>query len=211
MNAREEHRLLRFWKQWLGCSPGSSDTRGRVHADLVAHERREGLHHVYSRRKRNKALPGIGGVSVAVRDGHATHASYRRRCSGCLQRTIHTEQGERIQYYHRNVTLPLLTGAELRLRLDLEPQRRGEDEVATARRFGPVLVRRAAGCAPLAVVSTAPGVFSRPAPAHKAYANLPDRLRRARTIYFAHLQPRMRNRWEPAPDEPAPDVDSPAR
>jgi hypothetical protein len=53
----------------------------------------------------------------------------------------------------------------------------------------------AAGCAHLAAVSTSPRVFSRPAPAHKAYANLPDRLRCAQTNYFAHLQPRMRNRW----------------
>ena len=56
---------------------------------------------------------------------------------------------------------------------------------------------RAAGCAPLAVRPTSPGVFSRPAPASNADANLPDRLRRARTNYFAHLQPRMRNRWPP--------------
>jgi hypothetical protein len=135
LNALEEHRLSRFWKRWLGCSPGSSDTLGRVHAGLAAHELREGLHHVYSRLKRNKALPGIGGLSVAVLDGHETHASYRRRCSGCLARTIHTEQGERIQYYHRNVTLLLLTGSELRILLDLEPQHPGEDEVATARRL----------------------------------------------------------------------------
>ena len=57
-----------------------------------------------------------------------------------------------------------------------------------------MFVRRAAGCAHLAVVSTSPGVLSRPVPADKAYANLPDRLRRARTIYFSYLQPRMRNR-----------------
>jgi len=135
LNALEEHRLSRFWKQWLGRSPGSSDTLGRVHAGLAAHDLREGLHHVYSRLKRNKALPGIGGLSVAVLDGHETHASYRRRCSGCLQRTIHTEQGERIQSYHRNVTLQLLTGSELRILLDLESQRPGEDEVATAMRL----------------------------------------------------------------------------
>ncbi len=135
LHALEEHRLARFWKRWLGRSPGSSDTLGRVHAGLAAQELREGLHHVYSRLKRNKALPGIGGLSVAVLDGHETHASYRRRCSGCLQRTIHTEQGERIQYYHRNVTLQLLTGSELRILLDLEPQRPGEDEVTTARRL----------------------------------------------------------------------------
>ena len=135
LNALEEHRLSRFWKRWLGCSPGSSDTLGRVHAGLVAQELREGLHHVYSRLKRNKALPGIGGLSVAVLDGHETHASYRRRCSGCLERTIHAEPGDKIQYYHRNVTLQLLTGSELRILLDLEPQRPGEDEVATARRL----------------------------------------------------------------------------
>ncbi|MGA8578760.1 MAG: hypothetical protein WB579_08770 [Bryobacteraceae bacterium] len=135
LNALEEHRLSRFWKQWLGCSHGSGDNLGRMHAGLVAHELREGLHPVYSRLKRNKALPDIGGLGVAVLAGHETHASYRRRCSGCLQRTIHTEQGERIQYYHRNVTLQLLTGSELRLLLDLEPQRPGEDEVATARRL----------------------------------------------------------------------------
>ena len=93
------------------------------------------MHHVYSRLKRNQALPDIGGLSVAVLDGHETHASYRRRCSGCLQRTIPSESGERIPYYHRNVTLQLLTGSELRILLDLEPQRPGEDEVATARRL----------------------------------------------------------------------------
>ena len=57
-----------------------------------------------------------------------------------------------------------------------------------------MFVRRAAGCAHPAVVSTSPGVFSRPATAHKAYANLPSSLQRARTNYFAHLQLRMRNR-----------------
>jgi hypothetical protein len=135
LNALEEHRPSRFWKQWLGRSPGSGDTMGRVHAGLAPHDLREGLHHVYSRLKRNKALPGVGGLSVAVLDGQETHASYRRRCSGCLERTIHAEQGDRIQYYHRNVTLQLLTGSELRILLDLESQRPGEDEVATAMRL----------------------------------------------------------------------------
>jgi hypothetical protein len=71
---------------------------------------------------------------VAVLDGHETHASYLRRCSGCLERTVHTSAGERIQYYHRYVTLQLLTG-KLRLLLDLEVQRPGEDEVAAALRL----------------------------------------------------------------------------
>jgi hypothetical protein len=53
---------------------------------------------------------------------------------------VKTEQGERIQYYHRQVTLMLLPGARssgkpLRLLLDCEPMLPGEDEVATAMRL----------------------------------------------------------------------------
>ena len=65
---------------------------------------------------------------------------YRRHCAGCLQRTLHTEHGERVQHYHRQVTLMLLPAAPagrpaLRLLLDQEPQRPGEDEVQTALRL----------------------------------------------------------------------------
>jgi hypothetical protein len=95
---------------------------------------RDMIHSLYTRLKRNKALGGIEGLLVAVLDGHETNASYRRHCEGCLQRKIRTREGERIQYYHRNVTLMLL-GEKLRLLLDVEAQRPGEDEVATARRL----------------------------------------------------------------------------
>jgi hypothetical protein len=67
-------------------------------------------------------------------------------CSGCMQRTVHTEHGDRIQYYHRQVTLQLLTGSDLRLLLDLEPQRPREDEVTTAMR----LLDRVLACYPRA-------------------------------------------------------------
>ena len=135
LNALEEHRRSRFWKQWLGRSPGSADTLGRLHAGLTPHDLRQGLHHLYSRLKRNKALLPIGGLRVAVLDGHETHSSYLRHCSGCLQRTLRTKHGDRIQYYHRNVTLLLLTGSELRVLLDQESQQPGEDEVAAATRL----------------------------------------------------------------------------
>jgi len=135
LNALEEHRRSRFWKQWLGRWAAGADTMGRVYARLAPNDLRKGLHHLYSRLKRNKALPSIDGLDVAVLDGHETHASYRRHCSGCLQRTIHTEHGEATQYYHGNVTLQLLTHTELRILLDLEPQRPGEDEVTTATRL----------------------------------------------------------------------------
>jgi hypothetical protein len=87
---------------------------------------------MYDRLKRGKALqPPEHGLTVAVLDGHESHATFRRCCDGCLQRTIHTSQGERIQYYHRAVSLTLV-GRDACLALDAEPMRPGEDEVAAA-------------------------------------------------------------------------------
>jgi len=82
-----------------------------------------------------------------VLDGHESHASYLRHCSGCLERTVHTEKGDRTQYYHRHVALMLLPGAlrcgqALRLLLDLEPVRAGEDERAAATRLLDRVIRR---------------------------------------------------------------------
>jgi len=48
--------------------------------------------------------------------------------------------GERIQYYHRNVTAMLRAGSRCFI-LDVESQRRGEDEIATALRLYARLVR----------------------------------------------------------------------
>jgi hypothetical protein len=140
INAWEQLGRARFWQRWLGESAFSADTLGRVHALLDADGLRQGIHQVYERLKRNKALPDIHGLGVAVLDGHESHASYLRHCSGCLQRTIHSEEGDRLQFYHRQVTLMLLPGAPpgrqaLRLLLDHEPQRPGEEEVGTALRL----------------------------------------------------------------------------
>src|SRR5258705_9476569 len=139
-NAWEQVGRARFWQRWLGEPAFSADTLGRVHALLDANGLRQGIHDVYQRLKRNKALPDIYGLGVVVLDGHESHASYLRHCSGCLQRTIHTAGGERIQFYHRQVTLLLLPGAPpgreaVRLLLDHEPQRPGEDEIAAALRL----------------------------------------------------------------------------
>jgi hypothetical protein len=130
----------RFWQSWLAEPACSADTLARVHALLDADGLRQGIHQVYERLKRNKALPDLYGLGVVVLDGHENHASYLRHCSGCLERTIHGEKGDRIQFYHRQVTLLLLPGAPpgreaVRLLLDQEPQRPGEDEVQTALRL----------------------------------------------------------------------------
>jgi len=134
LHALETVKKARFWKRWLGREMSSVDTLGRVYAGLKVEGLRKGLHHVYTRLKRNKALPGMRGWDVAVLDGHESHASYRRHCSGCLRRTVHRESGDRVQFYHRQVTL-MLVSEKFHLRLDLEPQRPGEDEVTTALRL----------------------------------------------------------------------------
>src|SRR6266446_10198610 len=87
-NAWEQVGRARFWHGWLGEPTFSADTLGRVHALLDANRLRQGIHDVYQRLKRNKALPDIYGLGVVVLDGHESHASYLRHCSGCLQRTI---------------------------------------------------------------------------------------------------------------------------
>lgn len=133
-------KRAKIWKPWLGQSMCSADSMGRITACMDADTLRQGIHHVYDRLKRNKALPDIQGLAVAVLDGHETSASYLRCCPGCLQRTVHTTAGDRVQFYHRNVTLMLLTEDRpsrppLPQLLDLEPQRPDENEVATAQRL----------------------------------------------------------------------------
>jgi len=140
LHAWEQVGRARFWRSWLQEPACSADTLGRVHALLDPDGLRQGIHDVYQRLKRNKALPDIYGLGVVVLDGHESHASYLRHCPGCLQRTIPGEGGDRIQFYHRQVTLLLLSGAPpgreaLHLFLDQEPQWPGEDELATALRL----------------------------------------------------------------------------
>jgi hypothetical protein len=151
LNALELAADSHFFRRWLGQPVCSADSVGRVTALLEAGGLRSGIHAIYDRLKRNKALPDQGGLGIAVLDGHESHASYRRHCSGCLERTIRSGQTERTQYYHRQVTLMLLPGARpgcipVRFLLDHEPQRGGEDEVAAALR----LLQRVLGSYPRA-------------------------------------------------------------
>jgi hypothetical protein len=140
LNALELAAHSRFFRRWLGQPVCSADSVGRVTALMDAEGLRRSLHHIYDRLKRNKSLPDHRGLAVAVLDGHESHASYRRHCTGCLERTLRSGNTERTQYYHRQVTLMLLPAARpgcdpVRLLLDLEPQRAGEDEVSTALRL----------------------------------------------------------------------------
>lgn len=129
LNALEGSRESRFWQQWLGRTMPSADTVGRVCARMELEDVR-GLHQqFYARIQRMKAWPPLpGGLRAAILDGHESHATYRRCCKGCLRRVVHTAQGDRIQYYHRHVTIELL-GSEAVVLLDAEPIRPGEGEV----------------------------------------------------------------------------------
>jgi hypothetical protein len=151
LNALELTARSSFFLHWLGQSVCSADTIGRVNTLMDAEGLRRGIHHIYDRLKRNKALPDHRGIGVAVLDGHESHTSYLQHCAGCLERTIHTGKTDRTQFYHRQVTLMLLPAARpgcqpIRLLLDQEPQRAGEDEVATALR----LLARVVGAYPRA-------------------------------------------------------------
>lgn len=140
LNALEMSGASPFWKSWLNHPMPSAETMGDVHAKMDAATLREAIHSLYGGLKRNKALPDNHGISLAIVDGHESHTSYLRHCSGCLERTTHSNKEDRIQYYHRQVTLMLVPGATpghqpLRIPLDHEPQLPGEDEVATAMRL----------------------------------------------------------------------------
>jgi len=135
LNALEQSKKGGFWQRWLGRALPSADTLGRVCDSLEPEGLRALQHELYERLKRNKALEPPGdGLMVAVVDAHESHATFRRCCSGCLQRKVRTQDGEKVQYYHRHVTLTLV-GADLRLSLDAEPMHPGEDEVAAAIRL----------------------------------------------------------------------------
>jgi hypothetical protein len=135
LNALEQTRPSRFWRGWLGGPMPSADTVGRVCGRIEVAGVRAVLRQQYGRLKRMKALPpATHGLMVAVVDGHESHATFRRRCPGCLERRVHTAGGDRVQYYHRYVALRLV-GGTLELMLDLEEQGRGEGEVATATRL----------------------------------------------------------------------------
>jgi hypothetical protein len=135
LNALEQSRPSRFWQKWLNHTLPSADTVGRVCALVEPGDLRSLHHHLYSRLKRMKVLePPAHGLIAAVLDGHESHATFRRHCPGCLERVIHTKQGDRIQYYHRHVALQLV-GRDIYLTLDVEPQQPGEDEVAAAIRL----------------------------------------------------------------------------
>lgn len=135
LNALEQSKDSPFCKRWIGHDPPSADTEGRVFALLECDGLRASLNETYTQQKRNKALKAfLQGLIALVIDGHESSASYRHKCSGCLQRVVQTKNGERIQYYHRLVAAVLVC-KDARILLDCEMQMPGEDEIAAAIRL----------------------------------------------------------------------------
>jgi hypothetical protein len=135
LNALEQTGAGRLWPKLLGMKLPSADTIGRASATMQAEPIRDMQHDLYGRLKRIKALPPPEhGLMVAVVDAHETHATRDRCCDGCLERTIHTKDADRTEYYHRLVHLNLV-GRDRCFQLDAEPIRPGEDEVAAAERL----------------------------------------------------------------------------
>ena len=119
LNALEQEKVNPFWRKWLKRPLPSADTMGRGYSRMDLESIRWSLRHVYLRMRRNKAIPRTYGFHALVLDGHESSASYLRCCPGCLQRTVHTQEGDRTQYYHRNVVAMLL-GEPFPILLDVE-------------------------------------------------------------------------------------------
>lgn len=130
LNGLEKTKPFSFWRKWIGGDLCSADSMGRVMALIDSKTLRNGIHQIYTRLKRNKVIlsPWQNLIPLIV-DGHESHATYRRHCKGCLERTLHTEKGDRIQYYHRHVTA-FLALKDFCLFLDAEAQKPGEDGIA---------------------------------------------------------------------------------
>ena len=140
LNALEQDKSNRFWRRWLGRALPSADTIGRMFTRIILASIRSLIHHVYSRLKRNKAIKKTFGFHPLLIDGHEHTSSYLRCCSGCLRRKIHTRDKDRIQYYHRNV-IAMLSDKDFPVFLDVEEQKRGEDEVSCAVRLSKRILR----------------------------------------------------------------------
>ena len=135
LNALEQVEESAFLKEWIGGPLPSADSIGRISDAIDPATVRRGNHDLYARLKRLKAIPALWhGLVPLVLDGHESHATYRQHCEGCLQRRIRTASGEKVQYYHKAVSAMLLA-RDFELFVDTEPQKPGEDEIATALRL----------------------------------------------------------------------------
>lgn len=135
LNSLDMTRESPFWKRVLSGAVPSADSLGRIAEHMHPGEMREILASVYGILRTKKALPPLrSGFIGLLLDAHESTASYRSRCSECLERRVKVGKGEKVQYYHRYVAATLV-GQGWDIFLDLEAIKPGEDEVAAAQRL----------------------------------------------------------------------------
>ncbi len=189
-NELEQHRGKSSWKKWLGNRPiPSADELAYVSERIDVDSLRAVLGHLYSRLKRNKVLSTRQGHMLAAVDGHEIGSSYHRCCDCCLKRSLEVNGKTRVQYYHRIVVFQIICG-DFNFLLDLELQKKGEDEVAAAMRLLKRVVKNHPRCFD---VLTADAIYLRPSMLDFIHglgkhlivvlkANQPELLEEARTL-----------------------------
>jgi len=138
LNEWELSRRFLSWQKQCGLEQlPSADTMGLVATKLWCDDIRVIVKTVYRKLKRNKALKSgfHGNLFFLVIDGHECCSSYLRSCEECLEREITTANGTKTQYYHRYAMAMLISADGICIPLDIEMQKRGEDEVACAVRL----------------------------------------------------------------------------
>ena len=134
-NALVQLRASKAIARWLGVARMPSAKEMAIVSESADPDRLRGcLGAIMRKLRRNKVLTARHGLMLAAIDGHETHASYKRRHEGCLERKVTVGGREVIQYYHRFTVFQLI-GRDFYLPLDAEPVLPGEDEAGSAMRL----------------------------------------------------------------------------
>lgn len=135
LNAIEQRGSEKRLRQFIGSSLPSADSIGRIANQMISQTVRTMNRKMYRQLKRNKGLePPWHGLMALVVDATESHNSYLQKCDGCLERKVKFGDEERTQYYHRHVRA-ILVARDWCFQIDIEPQQKGEDEVACALRL----------------------------------------------------------------------------
>ena len=130
------------WQRWIGRSSKISDAVfGYATERMDLENLRANLVFANKTLKRNEAFEGnkIGGLLVASLDANEQFKSRSRCCPDCREREIKIQDGDGkeqtvIEYYPKQVYCQS-SGPHLSSSLDVEPQRAGAGEAATALRL----------------------------------------------------------------------------
>jgi len=142
LNALEQRKAPAVWAKWLGGPVPSADMMGDAAVTMRLDPLRTALLRQHKQIKRNKGFGrGKDGLRWLILDGHEGVSSYRRSWKDALERVVHSQKGDRTQYYFRYVGAYLTNGRHYQL-LDAERQLPGEGEIACAIRLLERLLER---------------------------------------------------------------------